>query len=72
MVKKIEVLLNVSIEKLQNNTNGGLTDSLITIGNSEEQFKLQLHSPMRFFLIKVIRWLKLRNEIKKITSVTLH
>jgi transcriptional regulator of acetoin/glycerol metabolism len=62
--KKIEVLLNISIEKLQNNTNGGLTDSLITIGNSEEQFKLQLHSPMRFFN-KSNTLVKTRNEIKK-------
>ncbi|MGV2873864.1 sigma-54-dependent Fis family transcriptional regulator [Colwellia sp. E150_009] len=62
--KKIEVLLNVSIEKLQNNTNGGLTDSLITIGNSEEQFKLQLHSPIRFFN-KSNALVKTRNEIKK-------
>ncbi len=62
--KKIEVLLNISIEKLQNNTNGGLTDSLITIGNSEEQFKLQLHSPMRFFN-KSNTLIKTRNEIKK-------
>lgn len=62
--KKIEVLLNVSIEKLQNNTNGGLTDSLITIGNSEEQFKLQLYSPIRFFN-KSNALVKTRNEIKK-------
>lgn len=45
--KKIESLLILSIEELQNSTQGGLTDSLITIGNSDEQYKLQLHLPMR-------------------------
>jgi transcriptional regulator of acetoin/glycerol metabolism len=62
--KKIDVLLNLSIEKLQNNTNGGLTDSLITIGNSEEQFKLQVNFPMRF-LSKSNTPVKTKNEIKK-------
>jgi len=45
--KKIESLLSLSIEALQNSTQGGLTESLITIGNNDEQFKLQLNVPIR-------------------------
>jgi len=63
--KKIEVLLNLSIETLQNNTSGGLNDSLITVGKSEEQFKLQLKCPKRI-LNKNNTSVKNRPEIKKI------
>lgn len=62
--KKIEILLNLSVEKLQSNTNGGLTDSSITIGNSEEEFTLHIKFPMRF-LSKSNTPVKAKNEIKK-------
>lgn len=62
--KKIEILLNLSVEKLQSNTNGGLTDSSISIGNSDEEFTLQIKFPMRF-LSKSNTPVKAKNEIKK-------
>ncbi|MDO6486598.1 sigma-54-dependent Fis family transcriptional regulator [Colwellia sp. 6_MG-2023] len=62
--KKVEVLLNLSIEQLQSSTNGGLTDSLITIGDSEEQFKLQINFPMRL-LSKSNHSVKAKSETKK-------
>ena len=62
--KKIETLLSLSIEKLQSHTNGGLTDSLITIGNSDEEFKLQVDFPIRF-LNKSNALVKTKNETKK-------
>lgn len=62
--KKIETLLSLSVEKLQSNTNGGLTDSLITIGNSDEEFKLQVNFPIRFFN-KSNALVKTKHETKK-------
>lgn len=63
--KKIESLLALSIEELQTNTQGGLTDSLITIGNSDEQFKLQFNVPIRL-LSKINTPVKSKNKINKI------
>ncbi|MBL4900848.1 MAG: sigma 54-interacting transcriptional regulator, partial [Colwellia sp.] len=63
--KKIELILALSIDELQKNTKGGLTDSLITIGNSDEQFKLQFKVPTRL-LSKINVAIKSKNKISKI------
>jgi transcriptional regulator of acetoin/glycerol metabolism len=63
--KKIESLLTLSIDELQSRTQGGLTDSLITIGKSDEQFKLELHLPVRL-LSKNNAAVKSKNKINKI------
>jgi transcriptional regulator of acetoin/glycerol metabolism len=63
--KRIESLLSLSIDELQSRTQGGLTDSSITIGNSDEQFKLQLHFPVRL-LNKNNATVKSKNKISKI------
>lgn len=62
--KKIESLLSLSIEKLQNCTQGGLTNTLITIGHSEEKFNVQLNVPRRL-LGKNNAALKSKDSIKK-------
>jgi len=43
--KKVETLLVLSVEELQSQTHGGLIDLLITIGNSDDQCKLQINFP---------------------------
>jgi len=63
--KKIESLLIFSIEELQSRTQGGLTDSLITLGNSDEQYKLQLNLPTRL-LAKNNAVVKSKNKVIKI------
>lgn len=62
--KKIESLLALSIEELQTSTQGGLTDSLITLGNSDEEFNLQLNVPIRL-LNKNNGVVKSKNKIQK-------
>ncbi len=62
--KKIESVLTLSIEELQKNTQGGLTDSSITIGNSDEQFTLHFNVPIRL-LSKINTAVKSKNKTKK-------
>lgn len=63
--KKIESVLALSIEELQKNTQGGLTESLITIGNSDEQLTLQLKVPIRL-ISKINTPVKSKNKTTKI------
>lgn len=63
--KKIESLLALSIEELQSHTQGGLTEYLITIGNSDEQFKLKLKVPIQL-LAKNTAVVKSKNKTIKI------
>lgn len=63
--KKVESLLAFSVEELQSRTQGGLTESLITIGNSDEQCKLQLNLPIRL-LAKNTAVVKSKNKAIKI------
>lgn len=44
--KKIESILELSIEELQSSTQGGLTEFIITIGHSDEQLKLEFNVPI--------------------------
>lgn len=62
--KKIESLLVFSVDELQSTTQGGLTESLITIGSSDEKFKLQLNLPVRL-LSKNNALVKSKNKIIK-------
>ena len=63
--KKIESLLALSVEEIQSRTQGGLTEYLITIGNSDEQCKLQLKLPIRL-LAKNTAVVKSKNKAIKI------
>ena len=45
--KKIESLLTLTLEDLLRCTQGGLTDSAVTLGNSDVNFNLQLKVPVR-------------------------
>jgi transcriptional regulator of acetoin/glycerol metabolism len=62
--KKIESILALSIEDLQKNTQGGLTDSSITIGDSAEQFTLKFNVPIRL-LGKINTPIKSKTKNKK-------
>jgi transcriptional regulator of acetoin/glycerol metabolism len=63
--KKIETVLALSIEELQTNTQGGLTGSSITIGNSDEPFLLEFNVPVRL-LSKINTAIKSKNKTKKL------
>lgn len=62
--KKIETIISLTIDQLLTQAHGGLAGSIITIGNSDEQFKLQLHFPIRL-LSKYKSTVKQGSEIKK-------
>ena len=67
--KKIESLLALSIEDLQNRTQGGLIDLSITMGNSDEQFALKFNIPIGLLSkinVPVKSKSKSKNKINKV------